>query len=445
MHSMAHQRSIHQAHNYLVVGLGLTGFATARYLIGRGYPCVLQDDRAQPPYLESLRRMYPDTNVMLQALDKQMIEHFDCWVVSPGVSIRSPMIQQAIEQGVRIIGDIELYAEAVEVPVIAITGSNGKSTVTTLVGEMARFDGKQVALGGNIGTPVLDLLDQDHELHVLELSSFQLESTSSLQPVAATVLNVSEDHMDRYRDLADYCATKHRIYHGAQSCISNADDASTRHGDDDVQFSVLREDCAFHLAKQSTSSQLMVHGETWIDAREVRLKGRHNLANSLAATALALEAGISRTAILKALRDFAGLPHRSQWVAEVNGVTWINDSKATNPGAAQAAIEGLGHPVILLAGGQGKGANMQSLCETVRKHLRCMLVFGEDAAVIESSLAGCCAIELMNTLDEAVVRAYRIAQPGDVVLLSPACASFDQYTGFEQRGEHFMQLVGQLQ
>jgi UDP-N-acetylmuramoylalanine--D-glutamate ligase len=445
MQNMAQQQSIHQQHNYLVVGLGLTGYATARYLLQRGYSCQLQDDRQQPPYLDRLKSEFPTAEVMLQPLDDSLIEKFDCWVVSPGVSIRAPVIQRAIEQGVRIVGDVELYAEAVKAPVIAITGSNGKSTVTTLVGEMARLDGMAVGVGGNIGTPVLDLLEQEHDLQVIELSSFQLESTSSLRPLAASVLNVSEDHMDRYRDFEDYCQSKHRIYRGAQHCISNADDENSRHADDDVQFSVIRKDCQYHLDAEQGRVQLIVEGEAWIDADEVRLKGRHNLANCLAAIALARQAGISQQAILQGLRSFPGLPHRSQWVAEINGVTWINDSKATNPGAAKAAIEGLDQPIILLAGGQGKGANMQILCETVRKHLCCMLVFGQDSGLIESSLAGCCAIERLDNLEDAVGRAYAIAQPGDVVMLSPACASFDQFSGFAQRGERFMQLVEALE
>ncbi len=443
MQTMTQQQPIHRDHNYLVVGLGLTGYATAAYLLQHGYRCQVQDDRVKPPYLDRLRNEYPHAPVLLQPLDQDMIDRFDCWVVSPGLSIRTGRIAEAALCGVRVIGDIELFSEAVNKPVLAITGSNGKSTVTALLAEMIRADDKRAAVGANFGIPALELLDQQADFYVLELSSFQLETTSGLQPVAATVLNVSEDHMDRYRDLDDYRRSKLRIYSHAVRCISNADDDLTRHDENDLTFSIQHERADFHIS-QGVDAGIVVQGETLINVDQVRLKGRHNLAKCLAATALALQAGISRNAIVQALQSFAGLPHRSQWVAEINGVTWINDSKATNPGAARAAIEGLDEPIILLAGGQSKGADLQSLCETVREHLCCMLVFGEDAELIQSSLTGCCAIERVDDLAAAVRRATEIAQPGDVVLLSPACASFDQFSGFAQRGERFMQLVREV-
>ena len=299
-------------------------------------------------------------------------------------------------------------------------------------------------LCGNIGEPVLDSLRADADLYVVELSSFQLETTSSLAPLSATVLNVSEDHMDRYDDLADYQQTKQGIYRHADTCISNLDDALTAHAEDDVRFSLLDSNAEYSIIDKN-GSMLAVHGEGWLYTSELKLKGRHNWANCLAAMALADSAGISRTAIVEALTSFTGLPHRSQWVAEIDGVNWINDSKATNPGAVKAAIEGIDETVILLAGGQGKGANMEMLHDTLKTHVRAAVLFGEDAGSMASAWQGSTSIEQFDTLEQAVRRAHEISQSGDIVLLSPACASFDQFTGFEQRGEVFCQLVEALQ
>ena len=434
---------VHLDQRYLVIGLGLTGYATACYLLANGYRCSIQDDRAQPPYLEKLLQAYPDANIILQPLSESLIAQSDCWVVSPGLSIRHPLIKKVAQSGIRVIGDIELFAEAVDKPVIAITGSNGKSTVTTLVGEMIAADGKKVAVGGNIGVPALDLLQQQADIYVLELSSFQLETTYSLKPLAATVLNVSEDHMDRYDDLADYQQSKKRIYQQAQQVISNADDELTGNTAADDQFSLQRDDVEYHLLDQP-ETMLAVKGEGWIETRELKLKGRHNWANCLVAMALAQMAGVSKNAIIETLKSFPGLDHRSQWVAEINGVNWINDSKATNPGAALAAIQGIDEPIILLAGGQSKGANMQPLCTTLGIKVKLMLLFGQDAEQIEASLQGCTKIERVDNLAAAVSRAYELAQSGDLVLLSPACASFDQFKGFADRGEQFANLVRAL-
>jgi UDP-N-acetylmuramoylalanine--D-glutamate ligase len=353
------------------------------------------------------------------------------------------LIKKVAQSGVRVIGDIELFAEAVNKPVIAITGSNGKTTVTTLIGQMIAAGGNKVAVGGNIGVPALDLLQQDADLYVLELSSFQLETTDSLQPLVATVLNVSEDHMDRYDDLADYQCSKKKIYHRAKHVISNADDELTRHSSEDIQFSLQRDDVDYHIIHQP-QTMLAVKGEGWINTSELKLKGRHNWANCLVAMAMAGIAGIPKAAIVETLKQFTGLEHRSQWIAEINGVSWINDSKATNPGAALAAIQGIDEPIILLAGGQSKGADMQSLCTAVKEKVSCVLLFGQDADKMEQSLQGCTRIERVENLAEAVARAHQIAQPGDLVLLSPACASFDQFEGFADRGEQFSRLVRSL-
>jgi UDP-N-acetylmuramoylalanine--D-glutamate ligase len=443
MQMMTQQQHVHLDQRYLVIGLGLTGYSAACYLLRNGYHCSVQDDREQPPYLAQLVAEFPDVNVLLQPLTESLIEQADCWIVSPGLSVRSPLIKKVAQSGVRVIGDIELFAEAVNKPVIAITGSNGKTTVTTLVGQMIAAGGRKVAVGGNIGVPALELLQQDAELYVLELSSFQLETTSSLKPLVATVLNVSEDHMDRYDDLTDYQNSKKKIYHNAEYVISNADDELTEYSSADIRFSLQRDDVDYHILQQP-QTMLAAKGEGWINTSELKLKGRHNWANCLVAIAMAEIAGISKDEIIETLRQFSGLDHRSQWVAEINGVSWINDSKATNPGAALAAIQGIDEPIVLLAGGQSKGANMQSLCEAVKQKVSCVLLFGQDADKIQKSLQGCTRIEQVDNLAQAVTRAHQIAQVGDLVLLSPACASFDQFKGFADRGEQFSKLVRAL-
>ena len=443
MLAMKIQQTLHADQRYLVIGLGLTGYSVASYLMRNGYDCVIQDDRDEPPYQKALLNDFPSALIIKTALTPQLVENIDCLVVSPGLSTRNEFIQQAAASGKRIVGDIELFAEAVDQPVLAITGSNGKSTVTTLLGEMIRADGKAVGVGGNLGVPALDLLSADVEFYVLELSSFQLETTRNLNLLAATVLNISEDHMDRYHDLQDYQRTKQGIYRHADNCISNMDDVLTVHGADDIQFSLANSSAAYGVIYQD-GYMLAVQGEGWIRTADLKLKGRHNWANCLAAMALARTAGISKQAIITALKSFAGLPHRSQWVAEINGVNWINDSKATNPGAVKAAVEGMDDAVILLAGGQGKGADMTILRETLKKNVKTILLFGEDAESMAADCRGTTAIERVDNLQQAVLRANDIAEPRDIVLLSPACASFDQFSGFEQRGDAYCRYVEAL-
>ncbi len=443
MQAMASIKTLHPDSRYLVVGLGLTGYSVARYLLQHGYACKAIDDRAQPPYAARLKAEFPMLEILQQPLQQSLLNDVDCLVVSPGLSIRSGVIKKASESGKRIIGDIQLFAEAVQQPVLAITGSNGKSTVTALLGEMIRADGHQVGVGGNIGVPALDLLQQAADYYVLELSSFQLETVQTLAPLASTVLNVSEDHLDRYQGLSDYQQTKHAIYHNAHYCISNADDASTWRDERDIRFSINDEQADYSLCGKDKKT-LCIHGKAVIDVDDIKLKGRHNQANCLAAMALADVCGISHAAMAQAMKSFTGLPHRSQWIAQRDGVSWINDSKATNPGAAKAAIEGQSAPVVLIAGGQSKGANVETLCPALRQHVKKVLLMGQDADLIQQAWQNCVEIERVDDMTQAVQRARQIAQPGDLVMLSPACASFDMYTGFEARGDHFAELVRAL-
>jgi len=439
MLSMDIQSKQHADLNYLVVGLGVTGFSVASYLLAHGYRCQVQDTRDIPPYLKQLKGLYPRVEVKRAPLDGELIDWADVLVVSPGMPVRQLEIARAAEQGKSIIGDIELFAQVVDKPVIAITGSNGKSTVTRLVGEMISADGKVAGVGGNIGTAALDLLSTPVDYYVLELSSYQLETTQSLKPEVATVLNLSEDHLDRYHGYADYIQAKLHIYDDATTCVSNYDDRLTRYDSSDILFSLNPEaDADFGLVHDDVIC-LAHRGESWIRVDELKVSGQHNWANCLAAMALADAIGVSRQAIVEALRTFAGIPHRSQWIAQSGGVDWINDSKATNVGAARASIEGRDRPVILIAGGQSKNADMSVLYQVLEQHVKLVLLMGEDADRMERAWLGSTHIERVDSMKCAVARAYAHARNGDCVLLAPACASFDMYQNFEMRGEDFVQ------
>ena len=441
MLSMDKQQQQHEDLNYLVVGLGLTGFSVASYLVAQGYRCKVQDNRDIPPYLKQLETRFPTLEIKRQQLDDDLIAWADVLVVSPGLSIHHSQIRQAAELGKRIIGDVELFAQVADKPVVAITGSNGKSTVTRLLGDMIDCDGKRAGVGGNIGTPALDLLEKSVDFYVLELSSYQLETTYSLQPKAAVVLNISEDHLDRYQSYTDYIQAKLRIYQNASTCISNKDDETTQHDAKDITFSLNPEQDADFGLIYDEKVWLGYRGERWLDVAELKISGRHNWANCLAAMALAQQLGLTMPSIIKAMKQFPGIPHRSQWVAEVDGVEWINDSKATNVGAARASIEGRDRPVILIAGGQSKNADMHALYPVLKQRVKLVLLMGVDADLIEEAWSGSTRIERVDSMNCAVARAYGQAEPGDCVLLAPACASFDMYEKFEARGDDFMQQV----
>lgn len=429
----------------LVVGLGKTGFACARFLATRGVDVAATDSRAQPPELDRAREELPDLALFLGGFDEGAFAAADAVVVSPGVSVHEPLIVAARERGTPIVGDVDLFAAVAEAPIVAVTGSNGKSTVTTLVGEMARQAGLAAAVGGNLGTPLLELLDPGVDLYVAELSSFQLETTHDLDAAAAVVLNISEDHMDRYRGLGDYAAAKSRVFSGSGKMVLNADDprvaALARPGRDIVWFGLTRRDQGYGLEKATDHDWLLRNGERLIAAEELTLTGRHNLANALAALALGEAVGLPRAAMLAALRYYAGLPHRCQRVGEREGVTWVDDSKATNVGAAVAALEGFDRPVVLIAGGDSKAADLAPLKQPVGEHARAVVLLGKDAPRLERLLAGTVPVHRAQSMEEAVGMAATLALPGDVVLLSPACASLDMFTDYRERGERFAAAV----
>jgi UDP-N-acetylmuramoylalanine--D-glutamate ligase len=377
-------------------------------------------------------------------------------VVSPGVSLALSALSQARSLGVPLIGDIELFARYNTVPVIAITGSNGKSTVTTLVGEMAKCAGKNVAVLGNIGTPVLDGFEQNHamDLIVLELSSFQLESTYRLEALVATVLNISPDHLDRHADMASYIQAKHRIYTHAQQVVINQQDPHTDSAaiakSAQRWFFTLDEpqnEHTFGLRKYQ-GEYALYHGNTFLLAQsDMKIIGLHNLANALSALALGQAAGLPLSAMVQALKDFGGLEHRCQWVAQQKGVLWINDSKGTNIGACIAALTGLGQQIkgkiIVLLGGQSKGADFSDLIPALQQYCRRIIVMGQDQDIIVNAVKSSLALPFFKaeTMQEAVEHAFAQAMEGDCVLLSPACASLDQYQNFAHRGSVFADSV----
>jgi UDP-N-acetylmuramoylalanine--D-glutamate ligase len=434
---------------YLVVGLGKTGLSCARFLARRGLEVAVVDSRARPPGLEELRTEFPEMEIATGAFEDELMDAAEVLVVSPGISVKEPAIAAARDRGAQVVGDVELFARLAKAPVIAITGSNGKSTVTTLVGEMARAAGRKVGVGGNIGTPVLELLDGDYELYVLELSSFQLETTYSLQPQASVVLNVSPDHMDRYASEAEYAAAKRSIYRGEGVVVINEDDPvvleMAEPGRKVVGFTIEEAEDDLYGLRYADDQLWLAKGETRLIAtEELKIPGKHNIANALAALALGEAAGLPMEAMLATLRSFPGLPHRTQWVAEVGGVNWYNDSKGTNVGATVAAIEGLEGWLVLIAGGDGKGADFTPLRPAVADKVREVILIGRDAPAIAAAVEGATEVRYAEDMDDAVRQAAAVAREGDSVLLSPACASFDMFKNYEQRGEVFMAAVRRL-
>lgn len=426
----------------VIVGLGRTGISCARHLAARGHHLVVTDSRSSPPGLPELRRLVPDAATVLGGFDPTVLEGADQIVVSPGVSLREPFLQQAAARGMDLIGDIELFAREASGRVIGITGTNGKSTVTTLVGEMAKAAGIVARVGGNLGEPALDLLaGPPAAMYVLELSSFQLETTHSLQLEAAAILNVTPDHLDRYRDVAEYAAAKARIFERCATAIVNLDDAlvsrMTRPGQRRLGFSLSRGDADFRLLARDGRDWLAAGTEALMPVDALRLPGRHNAANALAALAVGTACGLPRASMTGVLASFEGLPHRSQLVAEARGVRWIDDSKGTNVGATQAAIAGLPGPLVLIAGGDGKGQDFRPLAEACRGKVRDALLIGRDARSLGAAIAGSCAVHYANSMEAAVASAARLAQPGEIVLLSPACASFDMFRDYAHRGDVF--------
>lgn len=437
----------------VIVGLGQTGYSCVQFLRAKGEIVRVLDSRENPPFLEQLKTEYPEVVVQLGPFKQNQLENAETVIVSPGISMQEPIVQIAESQNINIIGDIELFCQQVTAPIIAITGSNGKSTVTTLLGEMIKSAGIDVGVGGNIGTPALDMLaENEKSLYVLELSSFQLETTHSLQAEAATILNLSNDHMDRYVNMSAYKSAKQRIFNNAKSIVLNADEPSTHPllaADIKPWFFSLQQsgERCFHLMQDQGEDYLAFQNQKLLARKELKLIGRHNVANALAALALGQVIQLPMSAMLTALKSFPGLPHRCQWVAKKNRIDYFNDSKATNVGSTIAALESFAEihsvsekNIILIAGGDAKGADLSVLEKPLRQWVKTIVLIGKDAKKIAQCIDD---VEIYFAVDmqEAVTEAAKNALPGDTVLLSPACSSLDMYENFIERGFAFIEAV----
>ncbi|MBI5937938.1 MAG: UDP-N-acetylmuramoyl-L-alanine--D-glutamate ligase [Betaproteobacteria bacterium] len=444
----------------LVVGLGDTGLSCVRWLLGQGAEVRATDSRATPPHAERLRERHPAVAITLGGFKQTDFDWADLVVLSPGVALATLEIQVALKAGKDVVGDVELFARALDASrltphasrIIAITGSNGKSTVTSLVGHLCQAAGLKTVVAGNIGLPVLDALSQQAatapDVYVLELSSFQLETTASLAPDAATVLNLSEDHMDRYAGMADYAAAKARIFHGHGVQILNRDDArvtAMREPGRTVysfgldapasgQWGLLRREDGYWLAEGERA--LLAVGA-------LPIAGLHNAANALAALALCRAIGLPYDALLPALKTFKGLPHRVERVATVQGVSFYDDSKGTNVGATVAALKGMTCPVVLIAGGDGKGQDFAPLKAAV-KNARGVVQIGRDGPLIAAAIGDAAPVSRAESLEDAVRQGFGMAHAGDAVLLSPACASWDMFRNYVHRAEVFVLSVQAL-
>lgn len=422
-----------------VIGLGKTGLSCVDFLRAKQADVRVIDTRQQPAGADQLSKEIP---LHTGSLNQQWLLESDLIVISPGLAVKTPEIQTALQAGVEVVGDIELFCREADKPIVAITGSNGKSTVTTLVAEMAKAGGLSVGMGGNIGIPALSLLNQQHDLYVLELSSFQLETTYSLKAVAATVLNVTEDHMNRYVDLQDYRHAKLKIYDNCQTAVINGEDALTLPTTQCPQQQVFfaENNADYWLRPDGHHIYLMACNESILTIDEMKLSGRHNYMNALAAIALAQAAGVNLLGIQTALREFGGLEHRFQLAHMANGVRWINDSKATNVGSTVAALTGLQvkGKLHLLLGGDGKGADFSELATLINQpHIFCYC-FGQDGKQLAALSS---QSQLFDTMEQAIAAIRPQLQAGDMVLLSPACASLDQFPCFEARGDEFTRLA----
>ena len=434
----------------LIVGLGKTGLSCARFLAAHGEEIAITDSRERPPGLADLREMLPDAAVFLGGFSEDALKRADRVVLSPGVAANSPFVAKARAMGMPVLGDIELFAHYARAPIVGITGANGKSTVTTLMGLMAERAGKRVRVGGNLGTPALDLLaNEEPELYVLELSSFQLEITDSLPCAAATVLNLSPDHMDRYAGMAEYAAAKARIFRHCRSAVLNREDSWVKGMAADVKRRVsfgLDEPAAgdYGLVGAGGTAWLARGTERLMPASVLRIQGRHNLANALAALAVGEAAGLSMDAMLQELGEFRGLPHRMEFVTESKGVAYYDDSKGTNVGATLAAVQGVSQPLVLIAGGDGKGQDFVPLADAIAGKARAVVLLGKDAEQIETAIAGRVPVRRVKDMEAAVAAAAALAQAGDMVLLSPACSSLDMFENFEHRGRVFAAAARRL-
>jgi len=441
---------------YLVVGLGVSGMSVVRYLARKGANFEVAETNIST--LEKQQHLEPalsDIAANTDPINTELLCRFDCVVVSPGIAVRTAVFAQAVESGVELIGDVELFAREVTKPVFAVTGSNGKSTVVCMLSELLKAAGFNAPVIGNVGFACLDsLTDKSIDAYVLELSSFQLETMHSLAPLAATVLNISEDHLDRYDGIEDYASVKNRIYLGAVHAVFNADDVLTRPANMEsykscTKFGTDPALCDWSVSRTDKDAVLLKGPMVEVPASALQVAGDHNCSNALAAMAMAsliIDADKSEISkiFVNGLQQFDGLPHRTHLVCKSDNVSWINDSKGTNVGATVSAIKGMSSPVVLIAGGRGKNADYNPLQSVVAERCVAVVLIGEDANRISAALNNVVPVYFEDSMAAAVKRAADISNPGDCVLLSPACASFDMFKNFEERGVVFESEVKKL-
>ncbi|MDY6523535.1 UDP-N-acetylmuramoyl-L-alanine--D-glutamate ligase [Acinetobacter faecalis] len=438
----------------VVAGLGISGVAAVNFLHKQGYRVAVTDSRQNPPGHDQIPA---EIQTSFGELDLELLLSAEEIVISPGLDPKIEQIQEAVKQGIPVVSEIQILRRATDKPIVAITGSNAKSTVTTLMGIMAQAAGKKVAVGGNLGRPALDLTNDDPELYILELSSFQLEATSNLNADVAVVLNMSEDHLDRHGDMFGYHTAKHRIFQGVKKVVYNRDDSLTRPLVPDAtpmqSFGLNAPDMnQFGILKDTDGTIWLARGrERLLKSEDMYIQGTHNVANALACLALGEAIGLPLDTMLETLKTFKGLEHRCEFVKEVKQVRYYNDSKGTNIGATLAAIDGLGAAIevkggrlAIILGGQGKGQDFTALRESLTKYVKVAVLIGEDAPIIEQAIQGTTTLLHAQTFKEAVELCQKNTQANDVVLLSPACASFDMFTGYPQRGHQFVELVNAL-
>ena len=438
----------------VVAGLGISGVAAVNFLHEHGYRVAVTDSRKTPPGHDQIPS---DVQTSFGQLDQELLLQAEEIVISPGLDPQLPEIQAAIAQGIAVVSEIQILRRFTDKPIMAITGSNAKSTVTTLIGLLAKDAGVKVAVGGNLGRPALDLTKDDPELYILELSSFQLETTSNLHAEVAVILNMSEDHLDRHGDMMGYHTAKHRIFQGVKKVVYNRDDSLTRPLVPDAtpmqSFGLNAPDMnQYGILKENDGTMWLARGrERILKSSEMYIQGTHNVANALACLALGEAIGLPLASMLDTLKTFKGLEHRCEFVKEVQGVRYYNDSKGTNIGATLAAIDGLGAAiepqqgkVAIILGGQGKGQDFTALRDALSKYAKLAVLIGEDRAVIEQAIAGTTTLLHAASLQEAVELCQQHTQAHDVVLLSPACASFDMFKGYSERGHQFVECVNTL-
>jgi len=447
MSAVKKQKSVGTKVDHLVFGLGLTGMSVARYLKRNGIDAVFVDSRSEPPGLQELNELLPDADVILGKDSDVGLKTINRIIASPGVADTEPLLASARKSGIDIVSDIELFGKEARAPVVAVTGSNGKSTVTTILALMCDAAGKTALAGANLGVAALDLLQQDKpDFYVLELSSFQLQRTSTLAAKVAVLLNITADHLDWHESEKNYRAAKYRIFKNADSVvISRADPDVVKHVRKDARVSSFGLDApedGHYGLREEEGTVFLARGEQLLLATsELALLGRHNQLNALAALAAGEFMGLDLSAMLQVLAEFPGLAHRMQLVARKGGISFINDSKATNVSAAIAAIESIDGNIVLIAGGEAKGGDFKELSEALSRRLRAAVLIGSDAPRIADALGKQAPVHIANNIDEAVVEAAAYAEPGDTVLLAPACASFDQFPNYMARGDAFGEAV----